>query len=222
MQDRMILMKSSPLNLIRRIGFQVRRPANPTESRSTSYAIFFIVTGLMCQLLFFIPLYYFFEQNYSVFTELSFDSAAPLVEHLGRERQWLRGFLISAVIAQALFFLVFGSKIFHRIFSPIEVIKKKITSLSKGYWRPWPLKLRKRDELSEIVENLNYLSATLHAHAKNEIQILSKIRKNLQDPEQIFLMDQMLQIKSRQTGLALSTETSSASIDSTRDSDLAS
>ena len=118
-------MKSLPLFLARNIGFQSRKPDSPTESRSAAFASYFIVGGLMAQLLFFIPLLYFFEQNYNVFTELTFDVASPLIDHLSRERRWLRGFLVSAVIGQALFFLVFGTRIFHRIFSPVEVINEK-------------------------------------------------------------------------------------------------
>jgi hypothetical protein len=214
-------MKSLPLFLVRRIGFRVNPPTSPSESRSARYALYFILGGLMCQLLFFVPLYYFFEQNYNVFSELTFDVASPLIDHLTRERRWLRGFLVSALIGQALFFLVFGTRIFHRVFAPVDVLKRKINSLAKGYWRPWPLKLRRHDEFGEVVENLNYLSATLHAHAKTEMHILQRLRDKVDDPEYIFLIDQMLQIKANQTGLPLPAQPS-VPVDSVRDSDLAS
>lgn len=204
-------MKSIPLFLVRSMGFRVRKPESPTEGRSTAFSAYFVLGGLACQMLFFVPLLFFFEQNYNVFTELTFDTAAPLMDHLSRERVWLRGFLVSAVIGQSLFFLVFGSRIFQRIFSPVEVIKRKIHSLAKGYWRAWPLKLRRKDELSEIVENLNYLSATLHAHAKNEIQHLDRIRSGVSDPELIFLIDQMLQQKAHQIGVQNPAEASAPS-----------
>ncbi len=141
------------------------------------------------------PTYYFIRQNYSIFTEASFDHAPQLLEHLQREQVWLSCLFIAMFLAVISFCLFFGVRITGRIAYPLMALEAHLKSLSRGYWSVPELKTRESDEFQSLISTYNYLYRFLKVKTKEEIKYLKSIQKETSSAETIQKIEKLINQK---------------------------
>src|SRR6056297_1652072 len=97
-----------------------------------------------------IPSAFFLNENYRIFVDLAYENAPEILTYLERERAWLNVVLISGILGTLSFFWYLGLKLTSRIVGPINILKNHLRGLSRGQWNQRPVKIRKKDEFSDL------------------------------------------------------------------------
>jgi hypothetical protein len=158
-------------------------------------AVFFAL--LVCL----VPLTYFFNQNYAIFSELAYTHSPALLDHLERERTWLNVFLLLVSVFTMAFCWVFGMKSTARIIGPVLVLQNHINSLSKGQWSIEELTVRNSDEFRDLISSYNYLYHCIRQLTQEDLRRLEALVIDSGHRNAQKIWEEMIQEKSEQLGL---------------------
>ncbi|MCC7404359.1 MAG: HAMP domain-containing protein [Bdellovibrionales bacterium] len=146
-------------------------------------------------------IYYFLEQNYTIFFELAFSQAPQMLEHLERERFWIRAFSLGSFLSIVTFFGFVGFKMTSRIVGPLKVLRNHLKQVSRGNWRQQPIKVRDDDEFQDLVEAYNYFFSSYQANLQRDLQRLHALNIDSSNRDAYFAWKQMIEEKSSQLGV---------------------
>ena len=161
----------------------------------TSFLMGAVFIGLMASL---IPMLYFFNQNYDIFSKIAFQTSPELLSHLDRERSWLNGYVISVILATLTFCLVFGLRATGRMIGPILVVQNHLRSLTRGQWSIREVNIRDNDEFRDFVSGYNYFYHCLRQMTEEDIHKLEQLVVDKNNRTSMNLWRRMVREKSRQ------------------------
>ena len=181
-----------PATFIRRGSFFVDREF---QVRFISLVLAAALVGAALNL---IPIYFFLEQNYDIFYELAFSSAPQMVEHLERERFWIRIFSITSFVSIVIFFGFVGFKMTSRIVGPLKVLRNHLKQISRGNWRMNPIKVRETDEFQDLIEAYNYFYSSYRSMLQKDLENLKSLSIDSSNRDAYIAWKQMIEERARQ------------------------
>ena len=148
-----------------------------------------------------LPIYYFLDQNYRIFTDLAYQYSPGLLEHLERERIWVTSLLFSGFAGLTVFFLFLSFKFTNRIVGPLRVLRNHLRRLSRGCWYMSPVKIRDTDEFHDLIEAYNYFYESWRTHIRRDIELIKQIKIDPESREAYAAWRTLLEEKSMQLNL---------------------
>ncbi|MCB0383993.1 MAG: hypothetical protein KDD43_01270 [Bdellovibrionales bacterium] len=122
-----------------------------------------------------VPIFFFLEQNYDIFYDLAFNTAPQVLEHLERERFWIRIFSVGSFLSIVAFFGFVGFKMTSRIVGPLKVLRNHLKQVSRGNWRLNPIKVREADEFQDLIEAYNYFYSSYRTMLQRDLERLKSL-----------------------------------------------
>lgn len=166
------------------------------------YTSFLIVAVAIASVLSGGAAYYFINQNYEIFLNLSMQYAPKLVPSLEREKLWITQFLVAFLLGVATFYFYLGLKMTSRLIFPIVVLHNHIKGLIRGNFNQPPIKIRDDDEFHELIDTYNYFNAALSLQAKKDLERLKNISIDPQNIKSRHLWEELIEEKTKQVDIS--------------------
>ncbi len=164
-------------------------------------------------LLFFAPVYYFLNQNYSLFTDLAFDVSPQLVAHLEREVHWLLIFMLTSLVSIAAVTFYLSMQMTKNIMIPLTAINKHMQQLMLGIWSAPEIDIETQKEFKDLSVTYDYFHRTLKASTDAELKLLEKINVDPQNREAYRAWKQLISEKRARLGYEVLQETNLESVE---------
>ncbi|MCB0366757.1 MAG: hypothetical protein H6624_10770 [Bdellovibrionaceae bacterium] len=148
-----------------------------------------------------IPIFFFLEQNYDIFYELAFNTAPQVLEHLERERFWIRIFSVGSFLSIVAFFGFIGFKMTSRIVGPLKVLRNHLKQVSRGNWRLNPIKVREADEFQDLIEAYNYFYSSYRTMLQRDLDRLKSLSIDSSNRDAYIAWKQMIEERAMQLHL---------------------
>lgn len=159
--------------------FQQRRSVYLKKQFQTKYAIYLV--GSLCSALLVagVPVYYFLNQNYNLFTKLAINHAPELIQTFEIERAWIGRVLALTFLFSLLFYSYFALKWTSQIVGPLLVLQNHIQKATRGDLSSPQLKVRENDEFQDLVATYNYFYLLLRQKTLVDLEKLKLIEPPL-------------------------------------------
>jgi len=161
--------------------FHQRRSVYLKRQFQSKYSLYLMGSLLAALLVAGIPVYYFLNQNYRIFTELAINQAPELIQTLEMEQSWLVRVLVLTLLFSLLFFFYFGLKWTSRIVGPLLVLQSHMQKTSRGDFNSPQLKVRENDEFQDLIATYNYFYLLLRQKTIADLEKLKRIEPNPSD-----------------------------------------
>ncbi|MBS1971373.1 MAG: hypothetical protein JSU04_13780 [Bdellovibrionales bacterium] len=165
------------------------------------YTVFLMTAVLGGALLFFIPAYYFISQNYTLFTNLAYDTQPALVTHLEREVVWLGVFMVLSLVIIGGFTLVAGLRMTKNLLAPLVQMEKHMKELMYGHWHIPDYKITNEDDFRDLAMTYDYFYRSLKANTEAELKLIEKLSIDPQNREAYAAWKNLITIKRSRLGL---------------------
>jgi len=162
------------------------------------YTIYLVTSAFFSSLIVGGPTYYFLNQNYDIFLNLSYALSPEIVQHLTQERGWITGFFLSSLVVLIVFHVYIGIRFTFRMAGPLVALKKHMNLVTKGHLYQKPLFIRQDDEFHDLIKNYNYLYKTLRAQNSFDIKKLETMKYKLDTKSDVKILNEMIQEKEAQ------------------------
>lgn len=159
-------------------------------------------------LLFVVPVWYFLNQNYEIFSRIAFDTHVDLIEHLERELVWLAIFAFLAATVVLSFSVFIGMRLTAMMIGPLIRMEKHMRIVTLGDWSSHDFRIREHDDYRGIFETYSYLYRSLRAQTQSELKLLEKLSIDPNNREALAIWQNLVDSKKRQ----LNTHTGAASM----------
>lgn len=162
------------------------------------YALTYFLASLVGLALIALPIYYFIQQNYQIFINLSHNQAPDLVDHLYREKHGLTIFVSLVCVGMASFFFILGIKMTQRIAAPLKILRNHLKKMSRGQWNIPTIRVREDDEFQDLIESYNYFFSSFQENIRRDLELLKKIQIPKDDKNSYAFWIKMIEEKSAQ------------------------
>lgn len=171
------------------------------KSFQNKYTWYLFTAVAVGSTLFFLPSFYFINQNYELFKSLAYDTAPYLVEHLEREVHWMTFFLAAsfALISAVTFFL--SVRMTRNLLTPLIKMEKHMHQLMLGHWHIPDFHLPEDDDFRDLSLTYDYFYRALKANTESELRLLEKIKIDPLDREAYAAWKQLLTEKRARLGI---------------------
>jgi len=156
-----------------------------------------VAAGLM----FFVPVFYFMEQNYSIFRNLAFDLQPQLVRHLEREVLWLKAFMALSLAFLTFVTFVFVSRITKNMMKTLVEMEEHMRQLLIGQWSIPHFESQNDEDIKELSMTYDYLYRSLKVNTEIELKMLEKINVDPQNREAYAAWKNLIELKRQRLGL---------------------
>lgn len=162
------------------------------------YTLFLCAMTGFAILLFILPVWYFLNQNYDVFSRIAFDTHVELIEHLERELVWLAifAFLSSIVVLSLSAFI--GMRLTAMMIGPLLRMEKHMRTVTLGDWSTHDFRIREHDDYRGIFETYSYLYRSLRAQTLSELKLLEKLSIDPHNREALAIWQNLVDAKKNQ------------------------
>lgn len=171
----------------------------PTTVRYTLAYVFGSLTIFVCAGL---PVMYWLNQNYSLFSNLAQTASPSLIRYLEREKIWINVLMLSS---GCLFLLLNATLIYrltHRFIGPAIAMERHIKKLALGNWATPELTIRKDDELHGLLAQYDYFYKSLQAVTLTELKQLEKLSVDPDNVEAYSIWQNLMRTKRERLGFA--------------------
>lgn len=151
--------------------------------------------------IFFAPIYYFINQNYTFFTNLAYDTHPALVTHLEREVIWLSVFMVVSLAFIAGMTLAIGLRMTKNLLSPLVQMEKHMKKLMYGHWHIPDYKISHEDDFRDLALTYDYFYRSLKANTEAELKLIEKLSIDPQNREAYAAWKNLIVIKRSLLGL---------------------
>lgn len=133
--------------------------------------------------LFFLPAFYFINQNYDLFISLAYDTHPHLVQHLEREIAWLRVFLGVSFLFLTGVTLFLSIRMTRNLLTPLIKMEKHMRQLMLGQWHIPDFQMPEEDDFRDLSMTYDYFYRALKANTEAELKLLEKLSIDPQNRE---------------------------------------
>ncbi|MCB9025011.1 MAG: hypothetical protein H6625_01730 [Bdellovibrionaceae bacterium] len=140
------------------------------------YIYIALIGTLTSGLIGYIPLFYFINQNYDIFIELSYLNAPNIVNNLLNEKIWMNSLMLVSMLGQVIFIYIFMLKLTAKIVGPLKILKNHLKLLNRGLWNVPPIRIRKSDEFQDIIDSYNYFLQSFREDLKQDLDKLKNVK----------------------------------------------
>lgn len=165
------------------------------------YTLFLMTAVLGGILLFFAPAYYFINQNYTLFTNLAYDSQASLVTHMEREVIWLGVFMAVSLGVIATMTLFIGLRMTKNLLAPLVQMERHMKELMYGHWHIPDYRITHEDDFRDLAMTYDYFYRSLKANTEAELKLIEKLSIDPQNREAYAAWKNLITIKRSRLGL---------------------
>lgn len=171
------------------------------KSFQNKYTWYMITAVAGAAILFFVPAFYFINQNYDLFKSLAYDTHPHLVQHLEREVSWLRVFLgVSLVFIIGVTFTL-SVRMTRKLLSPLIKMEDHMHQLMLGRWDIPDYYTPNEDDFRDLSMTYDYFYRTLKANTEAELKLLEKLSIDPQNREAYAAWKQLLSEKRARLGI---------------------
>ena len=165
------------------------------------YTVFLMTAVLGGALLFFLPAYYFISQNYTLFTNLAYDTQPALVTHLEREVVWLGIFMVLSLAFIGGLTLVAGLRMTKNLLAPLVQMEKHMKELMYGHWHIPDYKITHEEDFRDLAMTYDYFYRSLKANTEAELKLIEKLSIDPQNREAYAAWKNLITIKRSRLGM---------------------
>lgn len=165
------------------------------------YTLFLMTAVLGGALLFFIPAYYFINQNYTLFTNLAYDTQPALVTHLEREVIWLAVFMVLSLGLIGGMTLIAGLRMTKNLLAPLVQMEKHMKELMYGHWHIPDYKITHEEDFRDLAMTYDYFYRSLKANTEAELKLIEKLSIDPQNREAYAAWKNLITIKRSRLGM---------------------
>ncbi|WP_413288857.1 hypothetical protein [Bdellovibrio sp. HCB337] len=165
------------------------------------YTLFLMTAILGGILLFFAPAYYFINQNYTLFTNLAYDTQPSLVTHLEREVIWLGVFMALSLVVIAGMTLLIGLRMTKNLLAPLVQMERHMKELMYGHWHIPDYKITHEDDFRDLAMTYDYFYRSLKANTEAELKLIEKLSIDPQNREAYAAWKNLIMIKRSRLGM---------------------
>jgi len=166
------------------------------------YTAFLMTAVLGGILLFFLPAYYFINQNYHLFINLAYDTHPSLVTHLEREVIWLGVFMALSVVFLAAMTITIGLRMTKNLLAPLVQMEKHMKELMYGHWHIPDFKISQDDDFRDLSMTYDYFYRSLKANTEAELKLIEKLSIDPQNREAYAAWKNLMSIKRSRLGIS--------------------
>lgn len=152
-------------------------------------------------LIFFIPAWYFLNDNYQIFYRLAEGLQPKMLDHLEREVSWLFFFLsvsLASILALCLFL---GLKLTESILGPLISLERHMKKATHGDFSQKDFSIRADDDFRTLANTYAYLYKSVKAQAKQDLEWLEKITVDPKNKEAYSSWRALIDLKREQLGM---------------------
>jgi hypothetical protein len=165
--------------------------------------------------------YYFINQNYEIFLQITAQYAPQMIANLASERQILNQLIGALFFGTMIFYLFVSMKMSSRIIAPVLLLQKHMKKFLNGHLQEKPIRIRESDEFHDLIETYNYLYDVIKTQTQTDLDRLKSLKLDqIMDPRTNACVTWKRMIKEKSEQLQIN-ETFS-SLEPTRDSHRAS
>jgi hypothetical protein len=150
------------------------------QYKYTWYLVTSIVGG---SILFLLPAFYFVNQNYNLFTSLAFDTHPQLLQHLEREINWLRVFLLTSFLIMGGTTFFISLRMTRNLLNPLLMMEKHMHNLILGQWHIPDYQTNQHGDFLGLSLTYDYFYRALKANTEAELKMLEKLNIDQQNRE---------------------------------------
>lgn len=165
------------------------------------YTVYLMTAVLGGALLFFLPAYYFISQNYTLFTNLAYDTQPALVTHLEREVIWLGVFMVLSLGIIGGLTLAIGLRMTKNLLAPLVQMEKHMKELMYGHWHIPDYKIAQEDDFRDLAMTYDYFYRSLKANTEAELKLIEKLSIDPQNREAYAAWKNLITIKRSRLGM---------------------
>lgn len=165
------------------------------------YTLLVLSAASVGMLMVFLPIYYFLNQNYQIFLELSYQHAPSLLTHLEQEQGWMNTILASVTISLLIFFFILGIKMTAKIVGPLKVLRNHLKQISRGHWSMPAIQVREDDEFQDIIEAYNYFFSSFKTNLRKDLNRLKSFNIDKSNRDAYLAWQEMIEEKTLQLDL---------------------
>jgi len=166
------------------------------------YTQYILTMAIISTTLMLIPVFYFTNQNYNLFLDLS-DLLNPSVSnYISREKVGLNVFLGMMFIASCLFWYILSRRMTAKIAGPAKILRNHIRMISRGDYSINAVRTRDDDEFKDLINAYNYLYALLKVQTERDLQSLEKINSAITNPITKELVNELILERKNKLGPA--------------------
>lgn len=170
------------------------------ESIQLKYTLYLCMAITGSVLLFFLPTYFFINQNYQIFLRLAFDTHPALLKHLEREIHWLWFFLASGLICIGLLSFFLTIRMTRNLIDPLARMEQHMRKLLQGHWHIPDFDVPKND-FKDLSLTYDYFYRVLKINTEMELKLLEKLNVDAQNREAYAAWKSLIEIKQQKLGL---------------------
>jgi hypothetical protein len=168
----------------------------------TKYLIIFTLNCFLGIVLFLSPVFFYVNENYSIFLDQAYSLAPTIIDNLEKEQLWVNGILISCILGFVIFISILTLKATSNIVGPIYALKRHMEHLTKGKWNKGNLKVRDTDEFKDFIDSYNFLYKKLVKDSEQDLLALQSLDIDNLDPISKQTIQQIIAKKKNQLGYA--------------------
>ena len=150
------------------------------------------VFGMILVLL---PLYYFFHQNYQIFSDLSYGNSSHLLQYVEQEKRWIHMLFFSAFVGFLVFVFLLGLRMTSQVVSPMKMLKSHLEKLANNEWAKVSLPVKYNEEFYDTIEAYNSFLSSYRLSLERDLHYLKLIKEKVKDPKFEFLLKKMIEEK---------------------------
>lgn len=145
------------------------------KSFQYKYAWYMITAVAGGAFLFYLPAYYFINQNYELFKSLAYDTHPYLVQHLEREVTWLQVFMAASFTVLTGITLFLSMRMTRSLLAPLMKMEKHMHQLMLGQWHIPDYHIPDEDDFRDLSMTYDYFYRALKANTESELKLLEKM-----------------------------------------------
>lgn len=162
------------------------------------YTLLILASAMGGMILTLIPVYFFLNQNYQIFTELSLRDAPGILTSLEREQSWMNTLLVATLIGMTVYFTILGLKITNRLVGPLRVMKNHLHQLCRGNFHQKPITVRDTDEFQDLIETYNYFYNSFRQNLRRDLELLGRLSIDPKNRDAYLAWTALIEEKTRQ------------------------
>jgi len=165
------------------------------------YTVYLMTAVIGGSLLFFVPAYYFINQNYTLFVKLAYEVQPALVTHMEREVVWLGVFMAVSLAVITGMSLFIGLRLTKNLLAPLVQMEKHMKELMYGHWHIPDYKITEEDDFRDLSMTYDYFYRSLKANTEAELKLIEKLSIDPQNREAYAAWKNLIMIKRSRLGM---------------------